>query len=158
MKFLDQNHDQKTDGLEAPPRLVSALKQSARAPIFIPATIDEAILRSASVHLTGQGKHRFRWSLGLRWGFAVAVLLLILALAPQLIRKPGKTSTGGLLASDLNHDGQVDILDAFVLAKKLKSGFSAAAQEDINGDGVVDERDVTELAARAVSLGKGGRS
>jgi hypothetical protein len=29
---------------------------------------------------------------------------------------------------------------------------------DINVDGVVDERDVATLAAKAVSLGKGGRS
>lgn len=65
---------------------------------------------------------------------------------------------------DLNHDGVVDVLDAYVLARTLeplggrvkassealaKAGFSLA---DLNGDGYVDDLDVELIAARAVSL------
>ena len=50
------------------------------------------------------------------------------------------------------------VLDAFALARELKSKPHPNPQLDINGDGVVDEQDVATLAARAVSLGKGGRS
>ena len=64
----------------------------------------------------------------------------------------------GAVPGDLNHDGQVDILDAFALARQLKESAQSNLQLDMNGDGVVDERDVATLAARAVSLGKGGRS
>jgi hypothetical protein len=52
----------------------------------------------------------------------------------------------------------VDILDAFALARQLKQGGSGNLQLDVNGDGVVDERDVAALAARAVKLERGGRS
>jgi hypothetical protein len=57
---------------------------------------------------------------------------------------------------DLNHDGRVDILDAFQLARELRAGKKPAV--DLNGDGVVDERDADVIATRAVSLEKGGRS
>ena len=59
---------------------------------------------------------------------------------------------------DVNHDGRVDILDAFALARQLKAGAARATRFDINGDGVVDERDVASIAARAVRLEKGGHS
>ena len=53
---------------------------------------------------------------------------------------------------------QVDILDAFALARQLKLGGTRNPQLDLNGDGVVDERDVASIAARAVKLEQGGRS
>jgi hypothetical protein len=59
---------------------------------------------------------------------------------------------------DLNHDGHVDIVDAFALARQLKQGGTRNLQLDLNGDGVVDERDVAALAARAVKLEQGGHS
>jgi len=40
----------------------------------------------------------------------------------------------------------------------LEQGRAPRLQWDVNGDGVVDERDVQALAARAVSLESGGRS
>jgi len=59
---------------------------------------------------------------------------------------------------DLNRDGQVDILDSFALARELKSGKSLPAIFDVNGDGVVDERDMALIAAHAVELRKDNRS
>lgn len=59
---------------------------------------------------------------------------------------------------DLNADGQVDMLDAFALARELQEGRTPRPQLDLNGDGVVDERDVQLLGDRAVSLEPGGRS
>lgn len=58
---------------------------------------------------------------------------------------------------DLNRDGKVDILDSFTLAKEIKNGGSLPASLDVNGDGVVDERDVNAIASRAVALGKDNR-
>ncbi|MDX2116784.1 MAG: dockerin type I repeat-containing protein [Planctomycetota bacterium] len=86
-------------------------------------------------------------------------------LAAPMSPAAGVMSTG--VASnpfDLNHDGVVDVLDAYVLARTLeplggrvkagsealaKAGFSLA---DLNGDGFVDDLDVELIAARAVSL------
>jgi hypothetical protein len=89
---------------------------------------------------------------------AVAALALLLAIVTQALRTVGPSQGSRLVRGDLNHDGQVDILDAFALARELRNGARPTPQMDINEDGVVDDGDVTTLAARAVSLGKGGRS
>jgi hypothetical protein len=52
----------------------------------------------------------------------------------------------------------LDILDAFILAKRLQGGPVQERRWDVNGDGVVDERDVRAIAVEAVRLDKGGRS
>ena len=102
-------------------------------------------------------KRLFSWPGVVKWAAAAATVVLLLVTLPQLLRKPAAPSGVGL-AGDLNRNGQVDILDAFALARQLKAGTHPGANWDVNGDGVVDERDVAALAARAVSLGKGGRS
>jgi hypothetical protein len=91
-------------------------------------------------------------------GAAAAILLL--AAIPQFFRRPalGPSRDSAYARGDLNHDGRVDILDAFALARQLKQGGTRNLQLDINGDDVVDERDVAALAARAVKLERGGRS
>jgi hypothetical protein len=49
-------------------------------------------------------------------------------------------------------------LDSFALARELKNGQQSPAVFDVNGDGVVDDRDVALIAAHAVELRKGNRS
>ena len=158
MQAPDNNRDQEDKALEAPPELIAALKRSSKGPIFIPPTVDEAILHAARRHLTRQKEPCFKWLRAIRWGIAAAAIVLLLAIAPQFLRKTSSVSSPSLVREDLNHDGQVDILDAFALARELKTGAHPGSRLDINGDGVVDERDVGALAARAVSLPKGGRS
>ncbi len=158
MDMPENNRDREKEALEAPPKLISALKRSPKAPIFIPPTVDEAIVRAAHRHLSRQEPPWFKWSRLIRWGMAVAALVLLLAIVPHALRKVGPTPGSTLVRGDLNHDGQVDILDAFALARELKAGAHPSPQLDINGDGVIDERDVATLAAQAVSLAKGGRS
>ena len=154
----DNNRDGQKEALDASPKFIAALKRSRSAPIFIPPTVDDAVLHAARRHLSQQKPARFKWSLFIRWGMAVAALLALLAIVPMALRKGSSSQGSRFVRGDLNHDGQVDILDAFTLAKELKAGGHPSLQSDINGDGVVDERDVATLASRAVSLGKGGRS
>src|ERR1043166_1216792 len=158
MQVPENNYEREEKAPEAPPKLISALKRSPKATIFIPSTVDGAILHAARRHLSRQTERRFKWPSLVRWGIALAAIVLLLAIAPQFLRKTGPVPRAGLVPGDLNHDGQVDILDAFALARELKTGVHPNPQLDINGDGVVDERDVATLATRAVSLGKGGRS
>lgn len=150
----EDNRDGAKEALEAPRKFIAGLKQSRTVPIFIPPTVDEAILHAARRHLSQQKPARFRWLLLLRWGAAAAALIAVLAIVPLATRKGGSN----LVRGDLNRDGRVDILDAFTLARELKTGGHPGPQSDINGDGVIDDRDVSALAAKAVSLGKGGRS
>ena len=46
------------------------------------------------------------------------------------------------------------MLDAFTLALQVQHGAAPGPRLDLNGDGVVDERDAEVLAAHAVSLGE----
>ena len=120
MQMPDHHDDQLDEALQAPPRLVSALKRLPQRPIFIPPPTDEAILRAARRHL-GRG-NELRWVRLIPWAAALATLALLLALLPQFV---GKTKPVGSASSfareDVNHDGRVDILDAFALARQLKA-------------------------------------
>jgi hypothetical protein len=69
-----------------------------------------------------------------------------------------RSGNGRFALEDLNRDGQIDILDAFVLARQVKQGDSPDKRLDLNGDGVIDEKDVATIAAHAVKLETGGRS
>ena len=134
--------------LEAPAKLAAALKASARRKVFVPTTVDEAILKAARAQLRPEDKPNVlrmpRW---LFWpalaGGCVAVALIAHVLTPRQFAR-----------EDLNRDGKVDILDSFALARQLKNGDSLPALLDINGDGVVDERDVNAIASQAVALQK----
>jgi hypothetical protein len=74
--------------------------------------------------------------------------------------QPSVVATGTKIRpGDADRSGRVDILDAFVLAKKVESDAHPAAPlsawEDVNGDGALDRRDVDQVAALAVALTPG---
>ena len=71
--------------------------------------------------------------------------------------RPSVVTTGAeVRPGDAVRRGRVDMLDAFVLARKIDSGAAAPTPakgwEDVNADGVLDKRDVDQVAALAVSL------
>jgi hypothetical protein len=139
--------------IEAPAKLVTALKESSRREIFVPPYVDRAVLDAARAHFnrskkTSAGGFR-RWLL---WPALVTSCAIVVLVIRTL------TTSTQFAREDLNRDGKVDILDSFALARELKSGRSLPKSLDVNGDGIVDERDVTSVAARAVALGKDGRS
>jgi len=147
------------EDLHAPAKLVSALRELPREKIFIPPTLDEAILSAAWKHLAvpkPKPFYRFRF---IPWAAAVAMVTVLLLLAQLFLRPATKPSRASVFAhEDVNHDGYVDILDAFALARQVQAGQTAGSQLDLNGDGVVDDHDVAIIAKQAVRLEKGGRS
>ncbi len=173
------NGNRNDEAFEALPELAAALKQLPSEPIFVPSTVDEAVLKAARQHLCRPERKRTNWFRLLPWtvvsaGLAAAVLLAypytkeFLGLGPS--RKTASRGwdrhTGtqwqshGLVDTneDVNQDGKVDILDAFMLARKLQDSPIFDPHLDMNGDGLIDHRDVEAIAARAVSLNKGNRS
>lgn len=155
------DHDDRPDeGLQAPPSLIAALQGLPKERVFVPPTLDEAVLRAAQRRLGERKKPGFKWFRIVSWAAAASMLALLVTVLPQILWKPGTARVGvsKFALEDLNHDGRVDILDAFALARQLKAGKASDLRFDVNGDGVVDERDVARIAARAVSLDKGGRS
>jgi hypothetical protein len=158
MQKPEHNKQNGDETLAVPGRLAAAFQRLPRERVFVPPTVDEAILRAAERHLRKPERANFNWIQLCRWLTAAAAACLLLGLlVVQLMRPAGDGSRQAAFArQDFNHDGRVDILDAFALARHLKGGIGGAGL-DVNGDGVVDERDVAALAAQAVKLTPGGR-
>jgi hypothetical protein len=153
MQMPGNQSDDRDEALEAPARLIAALRQLPSEKIFVPRTTDEAILRAARAHLSPARKSYVVWLRFAPWATAAAVGIFLLFLT---INSPQPSP--GFVREDINHDRTVDILDAFALAKSLEAGASSGTGIDLNGDGKVDQQDVEALAAQAVSLEKGGHS
>jgi len=167
--------------LDAPEKLRAALARSQSRRVIVPTAVDDAVLRAAREQLAkpafgvppsgGPAEPRKRGTPnfieellaglaslfgGRRFAPLTAVVATIVAAGvlvwltvhPRAAVRP----------EDLNADGRVDMLDAFALARELQQGSTPRPQLDLNGDGVVDNRDVQVLAARAVRLEQGGRS
>ena len=140
---------------QAPQKLVAALKEIPSRHVFVPPTIDEAVLRAARKHLTRPQRAKcWRFRPWIVWP-ATAVVCLLLAVLGNFVMKQPRTA---FAREDVNHDGQVDVLDAFQLARGVQVGMKQSSELDLNGDGVIDRRDVEFIAAKAVKLEKGGKS
>jgi hypothetical protein len=140
-----------------PRQLAAALKELSARRVFVPPTVDDAVLKAARRHLAQPPRAGFGWFRSrLVWPAMATACLLLIGLFFIFTKQSDKTS--GFAREDLNHDGRVDILDAFQLVREMQTGVKPAPGLDLNGDGVVDQRDAALLAAHAVKLEKGGRS
>src|SRR5436190_24163493 len=111
MKIPDHNDERADESLQAPPRLVSTLARIPHDEIFVPRTIDEAILREAKRRLEKPNRPGFSWR---RWTTRFAAVVVILALVGFVVLRHGMPIRPPAFArEDFNHDGRVDILDAF---------------------------------------------
>jgi len=177
--MMDKNSYRGDEDLEAPDKLVKALATLPKERVSVPRHVDEAILREAREHLrsVGQGQEakppawpwaemmrvigNFLQPNGPRWRpvalwSAMAASFVLVAWFTYNFAHPASFHAPAQSVEDLNHDGKVDILDAFCLARQLERGERPSRQLDLNGDGVVDERDVAIIAAHAVSLERTG--
>jgi hypothetical protein len=143
------------ENLEAPAKLIAALKETSQLRVFVPSYVDDAAFQAARRHFEKPTKKRFgnfcRWML---WPALAAACVLMIAIT-RLLTASLHTRYA---REDLNHDGRVDILDSFALARQLKNGAALSTAFDVNGDGVIDERDVALIAAQAVKLERGKHS
>ena len=146
----EQNQHDPGNEPQAPPALIAALRKLPREQVFIPPSVDDAILKEARRRLEGDPR-RTAFRPWLFWP-AFAAICLLIAWAARLL-----TAEHRYAREDLNRDGRVDILDSFALARQVKEG-TAPLKLDLNGDGVVDRRDAESIAARAVKLQKGNPS
>ena len=113
--------------------------------VFVPPTLDEAILKQARERLNAEQKpNPFRF-----WNWlALAGVAALIAIAIFVFPRTKPTATA---REDINGDGHVDILDAFALAKSIESG-KGNGTFDQNGDGKIDDGDVQAVASVAVRL------
>ena len=175
-----KNQSQPEQEPKAPAKLVTDLKGLHKEHIFVPPKVDQSILNAAREHLEKTSREPAeqetagqpwipQWA---PWAAAAASLMLLLFLtlpgekhtspsalakasvsAKEVALKQKPSSLATMISrKDINKDGQVDILDAFMLASRIQTG---AIEEnwDINGDGQVNQADVEEISAFAVKLG-----
>ncbi|HLU49312.1 MAG TPA: dockerin type I domain-containing protein [Planctomycetota bacterium] len=135
-----------------PEALRRELRELARGP-RVPPEIDRAILENARAHLGRVRRFRRREAVAPLVAMAAALLLAV-GLVWHELGSPGDAELGrsriARAVEDLDGNGRVDILDAFLLARRLRDGEDAPGAWDLTGDGAVDADDVRHLALVAV--------
>jgi hypothetical protein len=113
--------------------------------------LDERILGAAREQAAR--RTRMRWMIRYAVGGIAAAAAVILIVINVNQPKPDGQQTGTVVvAQDLNRDGRLDILDAYLLAKGIAEKQPLSKEWDVNGDGVVDGKDVDAMALAAVKL------
>ncbi|MHC5113358.1 MAG: dockerin type I domain-containing protein [Planctomycetota bacterium] len=133
--------------------LGDALRRLYEPGAAVPPDVDDAMRRAFAEHFAApRPLARFRWARPAAAAAIVLVGLAVWAVVPRSAPHAG-APLATLDRADLDANGKVDILDAFDLARGIESGRRLdLALHDVNGDGVVDFRDVDMIAHRAVSL------
>ncbi len=130
---------------------LAAASTVAEPPVTVPEAQDAAILALASATARRiRGRRRHLVALG-ALAAAAAVVLMLVWNGP---RWPGRDD-GRAVAfhpHDVNRDGEVDILDAFALARTVDRAGDTRDEWDFNRDRVVDGGDVSWLGARIVAI------
>ena len=59
------------------------------------------------------------------------------------------------VAEDIDGNGRVNIIDAYLMNRRLRSGVAMPKKLDLNGDGRIDHEDIKAIVKTAVSLRRG---
>ncbi|MFW9893986.1 MAG: dockerin type I domain-containing protein [Candidatus Thorarchaeota archaeon] len=151
----EEKHFDEDLELRVSDKLSADLNNLYKTNMTIPPEVDRAIMdRAYQKIIHRHKKHRiFRWS-----ACAAAAVAVIFMLTLYIIRKPHPSAIRSDIVAaktDIDRSGSVDILDAFQLARHIKSTDPPNMKWDINGDGFVDHQDVDSIAFAAVRLDKG---
>jgi len=130
------------------------LKSLYEPGISVPPQVDRAVMDRAYQQLIYRRRRR---RVFLRGACAAAAAVVMLVLILDFFREAGPETTRSdvIAAKDINQDGEVNVLDAFQLAKRIEAAGQLEAGWDINGDGSVNQDDVDSVAFAAVRLDKG---
>lgn len=152
-----EKHFDRDSELRVSSKLSEDLDALFKSDLSVPPEVDRAIMDRASQHLI----RRRRKARVLRWlssaAAAAAIVLFVFLLDTPMQPSPVPLSSAFIVAkTDIDQNGSVDILDAFQLARHIKSAEEPDVKWDINGDGLVNRKDVDTVASAAVRLDKGG--
>jgi len=137
---------------QAPKGLVEDLRLLYGTGASVPPEVDARVLETARSRFA---RRRVAVRV-LRWGAltAAAGVLLVSIISIPKWHAPHNAPASQVAKAreDLNADGRVDILDAFLLARLINESRAVPHNWDLNGDGKIDKRDVDLVAAAAVNL------
>jgi len=139
-----------------PPRLKAELSDLFGSAPAMGREVDDRIL--GAVHDQAIARHRRRWVIRYALGsVAAAAAVLLIAIKISHRDQPAVHDPAAAVATaeDVNKDGKLDILDAYLMARKVANKESLGSEWDFNYDGIVDTKDVDVVAFGAVKL-KGG--
>jgi len=128
------------------PRLSEDLGKLFAPDETIPTCVDRAVGEAARRHLQ-RPQRRLWW---LKWTMPATAAAAILITASVLW-----FNAGPIRPADIDRNGAVNILDAFTLARHIEAKRPVDQRWDLNGDGLIDRRDVDAIALAAVRLNKG---
>ena len=137
--------------LSVPKQFIHAITALHNRRVIVPPEVDAAIFQRACEHLqsVAGGRRIIRLP---RWLAAAAAIILAMIVAGVWFQK--QSAPPAFVREDLDHNGRVDILDAFALARKVQQG-AVSLEFDMNGDGMVNSQDIDAVAAQAVKLKQG---
>lgn len=159
----ENQHPDENMNLEANEKLSADLKVLFAPQGAVPPEMDRAIMDRASKHFVGRRRVPVRWVASAAAAAAVIILVFTLNTSDKRtstqmaerfeVRKMSLAAAE--MAPDIDRSGRVDILDAFKLARQIKAGEQPSKKWDMNGDGLVNRKDVDFVAFAAVRLDKG---
>ena len=152
----DKNLDQWAEQ-GGPPQLRAGLSGLFGQAPAVPRSIDDQILAAAR----GQSirRHRMRWVIRYAIGsVAAAAAVVLIAIKTTSHHDEASFNSADVVAKaeDFNRDGKVDMIDAFLMARKV-AARDTSSELDFNHDGAVDAKDVDVVAFAAVKI-KGGEN
>lgn len=143
------------------PRLAADLRNLYRPTRPIPDAVRDEISHQARAGLSDLSRSR-RWG-GIALIATAAAIVFAFQFVLQQMAKPDRRDTRKQTAApaivaqreDIDGNGRIDILDAFVLAKRVDANSAINPAWDFNADGHVDRKDVDAVAQVAVQLNGG---
>lgn len=142
-----------------PVDLIGDLAGLYRPPSGVPSDVDDEILFAARRQF-GDARRSWRWGLV---GVSVASIALVFGI--EAIMRPVGTvrqvemavrpAASAVVREDIDRSGRVDILDAFLLARRIEAGGETRREWDVNEDGSINQADVDAVALTAVRLNGG---
>lgn len=167
-----KRHFDDEPGFAVSPRFSEDLGRVFGPTAEVPADVDRAVAEAARRHFARRPR-RLWW---LRWTVpaTAAAAIIVTASLWWAGRGPTDHSVQGIASpalrdaftasetmrieavrADIDANGRVNILDAFALARHIESAGPVSQTWDINGDGLVDRKDVDTVAFASVRLSKG---
>ncbi len=152
----EKRHFEKDLGEVMRPEFSQDLKALFGPDSNVPGRVDRAVAGAARNHLTRPARKLWwlKWTVPATAAAAIA-LVCVLWNGQKPASYPVAEMSTAVSPGDIDHNGKVDILDAFKLARHVESAPSMDQTWDINGDGAVDHLDVDAVAFAAVRLDKG---
>lgn len=144
---------------QLPPKLREAIARLYEPTVEVPQRVDARVLAQARGSYARQRRRWLvaRWAgAGLAAAAALALALHVFVANPAPAPRPSGPPQQLARTGDINGDGRVNILDAYVVAYALARHQPLNPAWDVNGDGVIDQKDVDLIAHMAVRVSTEG--